>query len=103
MYMFGYASSKTDARENFTGFFEYDKETDLQQAKNYMSWTADNKNVIDWVSKMTPEVQASIQYKTSDPSKAVPLNDKHKSLIIQKPILHWYEKKLEGKASFELK
>ena len=32
LYMFGYAKSKTDTRENFTGFFEYDRKTDEQQA-----------------------------------------------------------------------
>ena len=72
IYFFGYAKSHLDP-DNVTGFFEYDKETDLKHQKNYMGYKKLTQSHNDWVSEMSDDMLAEFQYQMSDPAKQVDL------------------------------
>ena len=49
IYFFGYAKTHLDT-ENLTGFFEYDKATDLKHERNHFSFKKTSISVCEWVS-----------------------------------------------------
>jgi len=49
IYFFGYAKTHLDTG-NLTGFFEYDKATDLKHERNHFSFKKTSISVCEWVS-----------------------------------------------------
>ena len=49
LYFFGYAKSHLDPA-NITGFFEFDKETDVKHEQNHYGFKKTSTQVAEWVS-----------------------------------------------------
>jgi hypothetical protein len=49
IYFFGYAKTHLDPG-NMTGFFEFDKATDLKHERNHYGYRKTSVSVVDWIS-----------------------------------------------------
>ena len=98
LYFFGYVNSSLDKTENFTGFFEYDKATDLEMALLYNQHIRVTDSVIDWTATLTPQMLAEFAYQLSDKSKSVDILNWETSNDACKAINDWSERKLYGKS-----
>jgi len=54
IYFGGYAKTHLEP-DNLTGFFEFDKATDLKHAKNFKSYRNISVSTCEWIASMTDE------------------------------------------------
>jgi len=54
IYFSGYAKTHLEP-DNKTGFFEFDKATDLKHEKNYKSYKKLSISTCEWIASMTDE------------------------------------------------
>ena len=97
LFFFGYAKNAKDPK-NFTGLFEYDAETHAKLDDTHYGYRAQNSQILDWISTLTPEELAEIKYKLSDEAKNVDMLQWETVRQATKPILDWSERTLYGKS-----
>jgi len=54
IYFGGYAKTHLEP-DNMTGFFEFDKATDLKHEKNFKSYKKVSISTCEWIASMTDE------------------------------------------------
>lgn len=97
IYFSGYAKTHLDP-DNLTGFFQFDKATDLKHEKNHKSYRQLTNSTIEWISQMNDEQLAKFQYQLSDPAKNIPhILHFWNSNKMCEPVRHNNEKKLYGR------
>ena len=74
LYFFGYAKTHLDPG-NLTGFFEFDKATDIKNEQNHNGFKKHSTLSAEWIGSMSDEELAEFQYQLSDPTKDVALAD----------------------------
>lgn len=97
LYFFGYAKPHYD-KDNKTGFFEFDKETDQAMAGTYKQHQNVSESVIEWVSTMGPDLLREFQYQLGDKNKEVELLSFATTAEAGKAINDWSERQLYGKS-----
>lgn len=102
LYFFGYVNSSLDTSGeeggNPTGFYQYDEQTDREEATNYKAYQALNKQVVEWTSTMSDEMLSEFQYQMSDKTKEVDLLNFQTAQQACKAIQDRSERKLYGKS-----